>query len=106
MDKIAEMVSQGIMVPVDNNPSQWFHPFVAVTKPNGGVKITIDLTRLNNMDITPCSPLPDTSSCHTLCRPRARYFSTLGALHVYWQIQLAEQDQHFTSFVTLYMWSF
>jgi len=32
--------------------------------------------------------------------PKARYFSTIDALCGYWQIPLAEEDQHLTTFIT------
>ena len=46
--ELDSMVAQGIITPAGEDPSLWCHSLVAVAKPNGGVRITTDLTKLNS----------------------------------------------------------
>ncbi|XP_047481642.1 uncharacterized protein LOC125034045 [Penaeus chinensis] len=92
----------GIITPAGDEPSQWCHPLVAVAKPNGGVRITVDLTKLNSQVLRPSHPSPTPHDGVRRIKPKARYFSTLDALYGYWQIPLEERDQHLTTFITLY----
>lgn len=65
---------------------KWDQKLVTVGKPNGGVKITVDLTKFNNQesrpDYQPPTPLAAVWSVHL----RIRYLTTLDALYVYWQM--------------------
>ena len=45
--QLDSMVAQGVIAPVGDDPSSWYHPMVVVAKVNGGVRITTDLSRLN-----------------------------------------------------------
>ncbi|XP_076037654.1 uncharacterized protein LOC143023062 [Oratosquilla oratoria] len=57
-DELESMVSQGIIRPAGDEPSEWCHPLVAVAKPNGGVRITTDLSKLNAQVARPPHPSP------------------------------------------------
>lgn len=50
----------------------------------------------------PHSPLPTPHAAIRRVDLGARYFSTLDAIYVYWQIPLAEQDQYLTIFIIPY----
>uniref|UniRef100_A0A0P4VQ24 RNA-directed DNA polymerase n=2 Tax=Scylla olivacea TaxID=85551 RepID=A0A0P4VQ24_SCYOL len=101
-EELEAMVRQGIIVPAGDHPSQWCHPLVTVAKPKGGVRITVDLTGLNKQVLRPAHPSPTPHAAVRRVGPGARFFSTLDALYGYWQIPLAEQDQHLTTFITPY----
>ncbi|XP_037804919.1 uncharacterized protein LOC119599258 [Penaeus monodon] len=45
--ELESLVTQGILKPVEDEPSEWCHPMVVVPKVNGGVRITTDLSKLN-----------------------------------------------------------
>ncbi|XP_037772736.1 uncharacterized protein LOC119568353 [Penaeus monodon] len=96
--ELTSMVAQGVIAPVDDDPSPWCHPMVAVAKPNGGVQITTDLWKLNRQVSHPTHPSPTPFAAIRSVDPKARYFSTIDALCGYWQIPLAE-DQHLTTFI-------
>jgi len=100
--ELDSMVTQGIITPTGGEPSQWCHPLVAVAKPKGGVRITVDLTKLNSQVLRPAHPSPTPHVAVRHINPKAQYFSTLDALYSYWQIPLEEQDQHLTTFITPY----
>ncbi|XP_037803611.1 uncharacterized protein LOC119598042 [Penaeus monodon] len=95
--ELATMVAQGVIAPVDNHPG---HHGVAVAEPNRGVRITTDLSKLNKQVSRPTHPSPTPFAAIRSVDPKARYFSTIDALYGYWQIPLAEEDQHLTTFIT------
>lgn len=73
------MVAQGIITPADNEPSKWCHPLVAVGKPRGGVRITVDLAKLNRQVLRPVHPSP-TPRCCTSYRPKGPVLLYYGCL--------------------------
>ena len=100
--ELQSMVAQGIIAPAGDSPSPWCHPLVAVAKPNGGVRITTDLSKLNGQVSRPAHPSPTPFAAIRSVDPKARYFTTVDALCGYWQLELAEEDQHLTTFITPY----
>ena len=46
-EELDSMVAQGIIKPTGDEPSEWCHPLIVVPK-NSGVRITVDLTKLNS----------------------------------------------------------
>ena len=100
--ELQSMVAQGIIAPAGDNPSPWCHPLVAVAKPKGGVRITTDLSKLNDQVSRPAHPSPTPFMAIRSVAPKSRYFTTVDALCGYWQLELAEEDQHLTTFITPY----
>ena len=58
MYELDAMVTQGIIAPAGDNLSQWCYPLVTVAKPKGGVRITVDLMKLNKQVVRPAHPSP------------------------------------------------
>ena len=100
-DQLDSMVEQGIIQPADDNPSEWCHPLVVVAK-NKGVRITVDMTKLNRQVLRPTHPSPTPFDAVRSVPPRTKYFTTADALCGYWQMELAEEDRHLTTFITPY----
>lgn len=100
--ELHSMEAQGIIAPAGDAPSQWCHPLVAVPKPKGGVRITTDLSKLNSQVSRPAHPSPTPFSAIRSVKPGTKYFTTVDALHGYWQLELAAEDQHLTTFITPY----
>ncbi|XP_066983835.1 uncharacterized protein [Macrobrachium rosenbergii] len=50
--------------------------------------------------ITPAGESEPSEWCHPMVL--AKYFTTADALHGYWQMELAEEDRHLTTFITPY----
>lgn len=98
-EELDSMARQGIIAPAGDEPSEWCHPMVLVPK-NNGVRITVDLTKLNSQVLRPAHPSPTPFSAIRSVTPSAKYFTTADALHGYWQMELAEEDQHLTTFIT------
>ena len=99
--ELDSMTAQGIIKPADDEPSEWCHPLVVVPK-DKGVRITVDLTKLNSQVIRPAHPSPTPFAAVRSVSPQAKYFTTADALCGYWQMQLAEEDQPLTTFITPY----
>ncbi|XP_068224072.1 uncharacterized protein [Palaemon carinicauda] len=98
-EELASMVTQGIIKPAGNEPSEWCHPLVIVAK-DSGVRITVDLTKLNSQVSRPTHLSPTPFAAIRSVNSKARYFTTADALCGYWQMALAEEDQHLTTFIT------
>ena len=100
-EELDSMVAQGIIKPTGDEPSEWCHPLIVVPK-NSGVRITVDLTKLNSQVSRPIHPSPSPFAAIRSVDPKARYFTTADALCGYWQMELAEEDQKLTTFITPY----
>ncbi|MPC72589.1 Retrovirus-related Pol polyprotein [Portunus trituberculatus] len=101
-DAIQHELAQGIIAPAGDDPSPWCHPRFAVQKPNGGVRITTDLSHLNRQVSRPAHSSPTPFPAIRSVDPQAQYFTTIDALQGYWQLELAEEDQALTIFITPY----
>ncbi|XP_068204834.1 uncharacterized protein [Palaemon carinicauda] len=96
------MVAQGIIKPAGDDPSAWCHPLVVVAKNGTGVRITVDLTKLNSQVSRPAHPSPTPYTAIRSVDRKSRFFTTADALYGYWQMELAEEDRHLTTFITPY----
>ena len=99
-NQLDEMVRQGIIAPLGDEPSDWCHPLVLVTKSDGGMRICVDLTKLNKYVKRPLHPLVTPREAVTSIPVSAKIFSTLDAKSGYWQIPLQESSQKLTTFIT------
>ncbi|XP_063591351.1 uncharacterized protein LOC134768457 [Penaeus indicus] len=100
--ELESLVTQGILKPVEDEPSEWCHPMVVVPKANGGVRITTDLSKLNKQVSRPAHPSPTPFTAIRSISPQSKFFTTVDALCGYWQLPLHEDDQHLTTFITPY----
>ena len=103
--QLDELESQGVIAAVDY-PTEWCHPIVPVSKkpnPDGsdaGVRLCVDLTRLNRYVRPPAHPSTSPHDAVSSIEPGIRFFTTLDARSGYFQIPLAETDQDLTCFIT------
>ena len=100
-EELASMEAQGIIAPAEEAPSDWCHPMVVVPK-DKGVRITVDLSHLNRQVRRPTHPAPTPYEAVRRVDAKAKYFTTADALCGYWQMPLAVEDQHLTTFITPY----
>ena len=98
--ELQTLVAQGIIMPAGDRPSVWCHPMAPVEKPKGGVRITVDMSKLNSQVDRPTHPSLTPKEAVRLIDREAKYFTTFDALQGYWQIPLAEEDRHLTTFIT------
>ena len=100
-EKTAKEVSNydklGIWEPVDK--SNWCHHMVAVPKPNGGIRVTTDLSPLNNHVIPDRFPLPNMKDLFLELKG-AKVFSKLDIRKAFFHVALAEESRHLTTTMT------
>ena len=96
--QIETMLEQGVISPV-TAPTEWCAGIVPVLKPNGKVRICVDLTKLNKAVQREVHPMPSVDE--SLARlENSRIFSKLDANSGFWQIPLDEESRLLTTFVT------
>jgi len=97
--QLDEMVQKGIIEPVAE-ASEWCHPLVVVSKKDSDeVRLTVDLTKLNQQVERPVHPARTPKEAISDIES-AKFFTTLDARHGYWQVPLAEASRHLTTFIT------
>ena len=96
--EIDRMLKTGVISPVDQ-PTAWCAPMVVTPKPNGDVRICVDLTKLNKSVLREAYPLPTVD--FTLAKlSRAKVFSKIDANSAFWQRKLSESSRLLTTFIT------
>ena len=82
-----------------NVPTRWCTGMVVVPKPDGRIRICVDLTKLNQNVQRERHPIPSVD--HTLAQlGGARIFSKLDANSGFWQVHLQEDSALLTTFIT------
>lgn len=100
--ELDSMVTRNIIRPLEDEPTSWCHPMVVVMKPKGGVRICVDLTKLNKYVDRPTYTVKTPKEAVNSIDHRAKYFSTFDAAQGYWQLSLDENSQQLTTFITPY----
>lgn len=96
--ELTRMEELGVIARVDE-PSDWCAGMVVVPKPNGKVRICVDLTKLNESVEREKHPLPAVDQ--TLAQlTGAKLFSKLDANSGFWQVELSEESALLTTFIS------
>ena len=97
-DELNRMERLGVIARVEV-PTEWCAGMVVVLKPNGKIRICVDLTKLNHSVLRERHPLPAVEQ--TLAQlAGAQVFSKLDADSGFWQIPLAPDSALLTTFLT------
>ena len=97
-DELDRMEAMGVISKVET-PTPWCAGMVVVPKKDGKVRICVDLKPLNASVKRETHPLPKVDD--TLAQlSGAKIFSKLDANSGFWQIPLAKQSRHLTTFIT------
>ena len=95
LDRMQEL---GVITPIQD-PTEWCAGMVVVPKPDGKVRICVDLTKLNENVCRELHPLPIVEQ--TLAQiSGAQIFSKLDANLGFWQVPLSRESALLTSFIT------
>ena len=98
-EQLNKMEAMGVISKV-SKPTEWCAGMVVVPKVSSGeVRICVDLTHLNDNVLREVHPIPTVDE--TLAQlAGAKVFSKLDANSGFWQIPLAPESYHLTTFVT------
>ena len=97
-EEIERMEKEGVIVGV-TEPTEWCAPMVPVIKPNGKVRICVDLRQLNKNVKREKYILPTIDDIlHNLSK--SSIFSSLDARAGYWQLPLDDSSSCYTTFIT------
>ena len=97
-EKLQELIEMDIIEPA-SGPTSWASPLVVVPKPNGDVRICIDMRRANQAVIRERHPIPTLDETLTALNGAA-IFSKLDLKMGYHQIELDDESRDITTFVT------
>ena len=96
--ELKRMEDLGVISKVERH-TEWCSPIVVVPKPNGKVRICVDLTKLNKSVQRELHMLPTVD--HLLAQlGETKVMSKLDANSGYWQIPLAQESRTLTTFIT------
>ena len=98
--ELNDMVAKKIIIPVGDVPTHWCHPIVVVPKPNGTLRLCVDLTRLNTEVIRTSHPTKTPLEAISSFQPSHKFFWKLDLVKGYWQMALDEDSQDLTTFIT------
>ena len=96
--ELDQFVQFGVIAPV-TEATDWVRPMVVVPKPNGGIRLCIDLQKLNKYVRRPYHPSKSPAEAISNISSSSKLFSTLDATKGYWQVPL-KKSQDFTTFIT------
>ena len=97
-EELLRMEKLGVISKIEE-PTDWCAPCVVVPKKSGQIRVCIDFTSLNRAVRREYHPLP-TSDETLSALGNARVFSKLDANCGYWQMELHEDSQKLTTFIT------
>ncbi|KAK4316647.1 hypothetical protein Pmani_012212 [Petrolisthes manimaculis] len=97
--QLDDLLDKGIIEKVDH-PTSWCYLIVPVPKKPSGVRLGVDLTRLNRFVKRPVYPVRSPHDAIASVGLKAAWFTTLDAKMGYFQIKIAEEDQDLTCFIT------
>lgn len=96
--KIEELETMDIIEKVEN-PSAWVSPVIVVPKPDGDIRLCVDMRRANEAIKRERHPIPTVDEIMYNMNGSA-VFSKLDLKYGYHQIELEEESRHITTFVT------
>ncbi|TWW58996.1 Retrovirus-related Pol polyprotein from transposon 17.6 [Takifugu flavidus] len=97
-EELQRMVTLGVIAPIDE-PTEWCAGIVVVLKPNGTIRICVDLTHLNDYVCRERLILPAVDE--TLAKlSGATLFSKRDATAGFWQVPLHPESVPLTTFIT------
>ena len=98
--ELQRMEKLGVIRKVEE-PTEWCSGIVVVPKPNGNVRVCVDLTKLNESVCRERHILPSVEE--TLAQlSNAKVFSKLDANSGFWQVKLDNASSLLTTFITPY----
>ena len=99
-EELERMVKLGVIEPVDE-PTEWCHPMVLVRKPNGNIRVCIDLTKLNNQTNREFYELPSVDETLAKLGSQCKFMAAkLNDNSGYWQLPMDQDSKLKCTFTT------
>ena len=98
-EELERMKKMGVIRPIDE-PTDWCHPIVLVEKPNGDIRICLDLTQLNKGTKREFYELPSVDDTLSQLGTRCNFMAKLDANSGYWQLPMEKESQLKCTFTT------
>ncbi len=98
-EELNRMERLGVIRRVDH-PTEWCHPMVVTRKPNGKLRVCIDLTKLNEEVKREFYEIPTVPETLAKIGNKCKFMSKLDFNSGYWQIPLDEDSQNMCTFTT------
>ena len=95
--ELQRLVDEDIIEPVDR--SEWVSNMVVVQKPNGDIRLCLDLRELNRSIVTDKYPLPHTEEVF-LEMQGCQFFSIIDLKQAFLQLPLHASSKQLTAFIT------
>jgi hypothetical protein len=95
---VNELMSKNVIAKQEE-PTDWVSPAMFVPKPNGKLRLVTDYTHLNRYLKRPIHPFPSAKEMMQGIKADSKVFMKLDAVSGYWQMPVAEEDQHLTTFL-------
>ena len=96
--ELKRLQDEDIIEPV-HEAAEWISPTVIVTKPNGTIRLCVDLRSVNQAIVVDTYPLPDIDELFIQLEG-ATYFSRLDLKSAFNQLELEEASRPLTTFIT------
>ena len=97
-DELKRLIANDCIEKV-KGPSTWITPIVVVPKPNGKIRLSLDMRRANEAIIRERHQIPKVEEILPELH-NAKYFSKIDLKEGYHQIELSEESRHITTFLT------
>ncbi|XP_064463889.1 uncharacterized protein K02A2.6-like [Ornithodoros turicata] len=95
--ELNKLESEGIIERVDASP--WVSPIVVVQKPDGNIRLCVDLREPNKAIVADAYPLPTVEELLNSLSG-ANYFAKLDLASAYYQVDLSQESRALTTFIT------
>src|SRR6266540_6190431 len=99
-EEIKRMLKDGI---IKKSKSPWASPVVLVSKKDGSIRFCVDYKKTNAITIVDAHPLPVVNDTVDKIGEK-KFYTSIDLVSGYWQVELDENSQDITAFITL--WGF
>jgi hypothetical protein len=82
------------------DPTEWVHPIVIAPKKDGGIRVCVDFTHLNNFIIRPMFETATPSKAVRTIPAGMKFFTVIDALKGFHQVPLDDESAAMTTFST------